>query len=249
MKTKISTITINGVKFSYLNQKEFRAIYKSIFTKKKFNNFKINHNSPLILDCGAHIGITVLYFKYLFPGAKIIAFEPDPIIFEILKKNVAQNNLKNVKLVNSALSGKEGGETLFANRTRNILSWGNAIVKNPWYNSFEFKTIKVPSSKLSSFIAQQKIDLIKLNIEGAEERVLKEIANKLSRVNEIVMEFHGNSINNLNKIENIFSILEKNSFIYTIRQNNKLIKVNQIKKSDPFWAIIHAYKNGKIQRH
>ena len=242
MEIKINTRTIDGIKFSYLNQEEFEAIYKSIFTKKKFNGFKINHDSPLILDCGAHIGITVLYFKQLFPGAKIVAFEPDPIIFKVLEKNVDQNNLKNVKLVNTALSDKEGEETLFVNRTQDILSWGNAIVKNLWYNSFEFKTIEVPSLKLSSFIAQQKVDLIKLNIEGAEGKVLKEIKNKLSQVNEIVMEFHGNSGNNSNNIEDILSILEKTPFSYIIKQNYKLINLEQIEKSDPYWLIIHAYR-------
>jgi len=241
MEIKISTRTIDGIKFSYLNQEEFEAIYKSIFKKKKFNDFKINHDSPLILDCGAHIGLTILYFKQLFPRAKIIAFEPDPIIFKVLGKNVDQNNLKNVRLVNTALSDKKGTETLFAGRTRDMLTWGNAIVKNPWYDSLRFRAIKVPSFKLSSFVAQQKVDLIKLNIEGAEGRVLKEIENKLSKVNEIVMEFHGNSTNNSNNIGDILLILEKNSFSYIIKQNYKLINPEQIEKSDPYWLIIHAY--------
>jgi FkbM family methyltransferase len=43
---------------------------------------------PVIIDCGGNIGLSVLYFKYLFPNSVITVFEPSPPVFEILKENI-----------------------------------------------------------------------------------------------------------------------------------------------------------------
>jgi len=242
MNSTIYTEIINGIKFSFINREEFNAIYKSIFLKKKFSGFKVTSKMPYIIDGGAHIGISVLYFKLLFPKAEILAFEPNPISFRLLKRNIKQNKLKNIKLINAALSDKKGEEIFFMNKNKPILSWGDAIVKNAWHERGRFKIIKVPAVKLSTYISAKNIDLVKLNIEGAEGKVLKEAENKLSKVKEIIMEFHGSSVNKSNKLEEILNILKKNSFLYKIKQKGKEIKINQVKKGNPFWAIIHAFK-------
>lgn len=97
----------------------------------------------------------------------------------------------------------------------------------------------MPAVKLSAYI-KQNVDLLKLDIEGMEEMVMEEIEDKLSLVKEITMEFHGSSANKTNCPERIFSILERNNFDYTIEQKGRIIKTEQIKKTDPYWLIIHA---------
>src|SRR5690349_11035634 len=54
--------------------------------------------NALILDCGANIGLSVIYLKSICPTARIIAFEPDENNFNLLQKNVDSYNLKNVEL-------------------------------------------------------------------------------------------------------------------------------------------------------
>src|SRR2546423_3692928 len=47
--------------------------------------FDAERPDPLIIDCGANIGLSVIYFKYLYPRATIVAFEPDQKIFRVLE--------------------------------------------------------------------------------------------------------------------------------------------------------------------
>ena len=56
-------------------------VYKSV----------LNTEQPYILDCGANIGLSVIYFKKQWPNATVIAFEPDEKNFEYLNKNTEDN--------------------------------------------------------------------------------------------------------------------------------------------------------------
>lgn len=57
-----------GFKISFINKEEFELIYKDIFESGEYN-FQTNNPKPFILDCGSHIGLSVLYFKKLYPQA------------------------------------------------------------------------------------------------------------------------------------------------------------------------------------
>lgn len=241
----IKTIKRNGIKFSFINTEELEAIYKDIFIQKEYP-FKTIVDSPVILDCGAHIGLATLYFKKLYPNARITAFEPNPRSFELLKLNIKQNNLTNIKLINAAISNKEGKIDFYVEKDiPNPWGWGDSAVINKWYSKEKNKTIKVKSLRLSSFI-KNTIDLIKLDIEGLEEIILKEVEGKLTLVKEIIIEFHGSSTNPSNDSSEILSLLRKNSFGYKISQDRKFIKEEDIKKRDPYWLMIYA-KNLKMQ--
>lgn len=238
---KLRTLKLSGSKFSFVNLKEFLTIHKDVFIGKEYK-FETNNSSPFIIDCGSHIGVSVIYFKKLYPKAKILAFEPNPQNFKILKTNVTKNDLKEVELVNAVLTNREGEVDFYISKEKKSpWTWGDSAAKNVWYDPKTHKTIKVKAVCLSSYI-KKKVDLIKLDIEGLEEQVLEEISGKLKLVKEIVMEFHGSSTNKQNRVENILSILDKNLFDYTIKQKGKLITVSQVKKTDPYWLIIHAKK-------
>ena len=238
---KIKFLKLGGFKFSFHNTREFLAIYKDIFLLQA-NKPKLNDRKKLILDCGSHIGISVLYFKKLFPEAKVIAFEPNPENFKLLKQNINQNKLKNVGPLNMAVSDKTGTIDFYMSKGKGPWSWGDAVVKNKWYSPEKYTTIKVKAAKLSKFI-EGKVDLIKLDIEGREGAVLKQIENKLYLVDEIIVEFHGSSTNPSNKFEEVLEILRKNSFAYEIKQNGKLKEEEEVRKEDPYWVTVHAFKN------
>jgi hypothetical protein len=65
--------------------------------------FASKRERPTILDCGANIGLATLYWKQLHPAARIIAFEPDPQIFDALAWNCREWETMDVSLVNSAV--------------------------------------------------------------------------------------------------------------------------------------------------
>lgn len=233
------TINFFGLKVSFQNLKEAATIFRDIFINKEYH-LESDKERPFVLDCGSHIGLSILYFKKVYPEAKIVAFEPNPNTFKLLKRNVEENKLKNVKLINAALSDQEGKGTLYVSGEEDSpSSWGDAIVTNKWNKPEISKKIKVKTTKLSNYI-EKDVDFLKLDIEGTETRVLKEIEPKLSLVKEIVMEFHGSSTNKENNLKEVLKILKDNNFAYTIKQEGKLLEVEEVEKKDPFWLIIHA---------
>lgn len=242
----IQTIERGGIKFSFLNEEEFERIYDNIFRKNEYP-FITNKTKPFILDCGSHIGLSVLYFKKKYPAAKIIAFEANPFTFSLLEKNVKQNGLTSIQLVNAALYDSEGKIEFFIDKnTKNPWGWGDAAVINKWYSSKTAKTIKVNAARLSMFI-KSSVDLLKLDIEGMEERILQEIKSRLSKITEIMMEYHGSSTNPRNDPYRILSLLKENEFKYEIKQDLKFIDEKAIKRDDPYWLLIYAKKTSSRQ--
>jgi FkbM family methyltransferase len=244
----MKNIKINGYRFTYRNFREWFSIYKDIFILREYK-FSSSADIPFIIDCGSHIGISVLYFKKLFPSSKIIAFEANPFTFKILKKNVTQNKLKNIDVFNNAV-GKKKGEVNFyvGNNKKGTWNWGDSAVKNDWYDPELYKTIRVPCIKLSRHITK-KVDLLKIDIEGSELSVLEEIEHKMRFVSQIYIEFHGSNSNKSNSLKKIIAILEKNKFEYSIRfpytffhPRKREVTLQTAPRSNPVFLIINAKK-------
>lgn len=77
---------------------EFFPLFRDIFIRKDYY-FETKSSSPYIIDGGGNIGMSVLFFKYLYPSSRIAVFEPSPSIFEVLKKNIEINKLQGVALI------------------------------------------------------------------------------------------------------------------------------------------------------
>lgn len=239
-----TTKIINGITFSFVNEKEFFSLYDEIFNAENYK-FSASTSSPFILDCGANIGISVLYFKSRYPNAKIVAFEPHPDTFRILTVNVRQNHLKDVTLVNAALSENYGEMDFYV--SRDTVSPTNAFctgIHGSWYGPGEYRTIKVPTVRLSSYITRN-VDLLKVDIEGMEETVLKDIKGQLSAIEAIRMEYHHISAGRINDLDVILALLKEGGFDYTLEHNNRVInlcQVYQIDTSAPFLLMITAQR-------
>lgn len=241
-------IRVGKLAFSFPNWIEFLALYAEIFLLRVYA-FKASTKTPFIVDCGAHMGMSTLYFKSAHPGARIIAFEPNPRTFQILKKNIEQNNMAGVTLVNAAVSDKEGELDFFVRKNIKIFgrevqwSWSDTAVEN-YFSAKKSKTIRVPTVRLSRYLTQP-VDLLKLDIEGMEERVLKEIEPKLSLVKEIILEFHGSARNPANDIHRTLALLRRNAFRCTVKQNlllqrNTVHRVTQLKNTHSFLLMVYA---------
>ena len=88
-------------------------MFKEIFIRNTYH-FSTTEKAPRIIDCGGNIGMSVLYFKWLYPDAKITVFEPSPSTVKILRNNIERNALKDVEVVNEALGEKVGKISLFS---------------------------------------------------------------------------------------------------------------------------------------
>lgn len=195
-----TTVQFDGKRLEVADVNSYRFMKKEIFLNKIYN-FSSKDKQPFILDCGANIGLSVIYLKQLFPESRIIAFEPDDKIFSILKKNVESFNLKDVDLVKKACwkeetilefysEGADGGRALNAGEKENM--------------------IKVETVRLGTYL-NQKVDFLKIDIEGAEWEVLQDIKDDLKNVKNIFVEYHS-FVNQPQMLPEIISILKDAGF-------------------------------------
>ena len=191
--SELKTQTLpNGYKVTYRNDCELEVICDDIFRKNVYF-FEANTREPFIIDCGGHIGLAVLYFKSLYPRARILSFEPNPETFALLQKNITENDLRGVEAMNMALT-RDGNKGAILYVGENFLrAWDSTdtIEPNLWVNMHEYRGIPVQSTRLSSYI-NERVDFLKLDIEGAEVAVLDELNGKLSAVAALTLEYHQN---------------------------------------------------------
>ncbi len=183
--------------------------------------------NALILDCGAHIGLSIIYLKRLCPTARIIAFEPDNHNFTLLNDNIKSHNLTNVELVNKAV---------WTNNTLiSFKSEGNMSSKIDLNNN---DASKIEAIRLKDYL-NDKVDFLKLDIEGAEYAVLKDIEDKLINVDKMFLEYHG-SFNQNNELCEMLNIAEREGFKFYIKEAANLYR-------NPFIFTKSAEQNYDVQ--
>lgn len=135
-----------------------------------------------VLDAGANVGIFTLYAALQTPHGQVIAIEPDPINFRYLEENLAVNGLKNVVLVNAALSNQQGNIRLGRGNPGSMTIMNAGSAKGEIVKAVTMQEI-LEANRIS------RIDLCKVDIEGAEFLIFQE-DSWLSRVDRLVMEVH-----------------------------------------------------------
>ena len=191
---KIKTIQLGNIKLTYKRPYEILHTYKDLFEKEIYN-FSATTPSPFIIDCGANIGLGVLYFKSLYPQATILAFEPDKENFALLQKNVQLNQLTNVECRQSAV-WIYNGEISFSSAGTE----GSQITKD----NNGANTIQIKAERLADIIKNQKVDFLKIDIEGAELEVIKDCEPHLKNVKYLFVEYHGKA----DETEKLYQLLE-----------------------------------------
>jgi FkbM family methyltransferase len=201
---KIYQRKIGNYHISFSNPQEFLHALKEIFADKCYDQSL--PEDAYIIDCGSNIGLSILYLKSIAPEANIIGFEPDEANYALLKKNIQENRLENITLhqaavwtANTELSFEVTG------------SMGSAISLDNKEN-----TIKVKGLRLKDFLSK-KVDFLKIDIEGAEYEVMKDISDSLHYVRNLFVEYHGTYKQN-NELLEILDILHKNGFSFYIKE-------------------------------
>ena len=166
---------------SYFNKIEFHNLNKEIF-KQEIYYIEIDKEKEGVLniiDVGAYIGLSILYFKSHYPNAHITAFEPNPNIFPLLEENIEYNNIKNVKLHNVAIGKRREKRNLYI-ETSGFAAFSTASFrKDAWNGKQKSRPIIVQTEPLSKYI-NKKVDILKIDVEGAEYEILRELDNNES---------------------------------------------------------------------
>lgn len=211
---QIKTIKLGELSLKYKRPYEVLHTYTELFVDEIYR-FETKEAKPFIIDAGANIGLSVLYFKSLYPSAEVIAFEPDEDNCKLLRENISLNNLKDVTVEQAAVWIKD--ETLYFNSAG---SQGSKIAEE---KDEQKNRIKVEAIRLADIIAQRQIDFLKIDIEGAEFGVLKDCANALGKVKHLFVEYHG-KVNETEKLVELLSIVQKAGFNVYIKMAADMLK-------------------------
>jgi FkbM family methyltransferase len=186
------------------------VLYKDLFIKQMYA-FNPVSERPVIIDGGANIGMSILFFKKAYPHSIIRAFEPDPGIYPYLDENIRRNDLADVVLDRAAIGDANGSATFYADSMYSSYLDGYAP---PFYHDREWHPVEVPVRRLRDLIAEP-VDLLKLNIEGAETDALLDAGDLIGNVRELIVEYH--HLPGLRRsLHEILSLLHENGFEYII---------------------------------
>lgn len=179
--------------------------------------------APYIIDCGANIGLSVIYMKRLYPSAEILAFEPDDTNYSLLEKNIDSFGFSGVILKKEAV--------WIENTTLQFSSEGTMTSKITAGRQAD-NTINVKAVRLKDILVKE-VDFLKIDIEGAEYQVLTDIASQLYQVKNLFLEYHGTFEQNAELTEMI-NIISKSGFKFYIKEAASLFEhpFVRIKKSD-----------------
>lgn len=184
-KRKIISVKLKGFKYPiYLRtaSSDYET-FLQVFEQEEYA-FPYIDNPKTIVDCGANIGFASIYFAKLFPDAKIIAIEPEPSNFEMLKKNTA--NYSNITCINNGIWTKKTSLEIV---DQGIGEWAFAVKECQ-----EETQGAIPAIGIYDIIQEYKlssIDILKIDIEGSEKEVFTENNGLwLGKIKILVTELH-----------------------------------------------------------
>jgi FkbM family methyltransferase len=176
-----------------------------------------------VMDIGTNYGTTILQFANLIGvKGKAFGFEPDPINFEICKQNIQLNQFKNLSVENIGLGNKEAEVNLVVDFESN--RGGNRISENiVGKESHQIKIIQFDNWILDKKI--EKINLIKIDVEGYEMEVLKGAEQSIIKYKPILfIELDDNNLKQQNSSakELISYLINLNYFIINSLTNQQV---------------------------
>jgi FkbM family methyltransferase len=145
----------------------------------------LKYQPRLIIDGGAYVGYTTIFFANKYPNAKIIAIEPDKENFNMLCYNCL--NYQNIVPIRGALWNKQTYLTIYNPKN---LSWSIRVSETPYPTDETVKSFTIP--ELINQFDITEIDLLKLDIEGSEETLFSSgYSEWIYKVRSMIIEVHG----------------------------------------------------------
>lgn len=207
------------------------GVFEPFMTKMVNKEVK---EGDVVVDIGASIGYyTLIFAKLVGENGKVFAFEPAPDIFALLDKNVKTNGYKNVIMKQNAVSNKTEKSKLY------LCGYNNMAHTLCDLHDGYHQWVEIESIKLNDYFADYngKIDLIKLDVEGAECAAVEGLSNLLEKNKnvKIITEFHPKWLKMFGSDpEEYLNLLVKYGFkLYNINEENEkieLISINELLK-------------------
>ncbi len=166
----------------YLDAVSLLTTYRQIFVEGIYQVDGLGA-TPMIIDCGGNIGLSVIAFKRRYPQARILTFEADPALAATLAQNIKALRLADVTVEAKAVAATRGDIMFHPNGA----DGGHVVASD------EARAIAVPAVRLSDLI-EGPVDLLKLDIEGSEYDVIADLSQsgQIAQVKRLICEVHGN---------------------------------------------------------
>jgi FkbM family methyltransferase len=150
--------------------------------REEYGQFRSKKQPHSMIDAGAYIGDTSAYFLSKYPSLKVVALEPDAENEKIARKNLAAYEGR-VHLLNKALSSSSGIVHVAGTFDSALISNSGRVVESTTVTG------------LMTIMGWDNLDILKMDIEGAELDVLDQTADSwLPRVDLLILELHGSAI-------------------------------------------------------
>jgi FkbM family methyltransferase len=191
----------------------------------------------IVLDVGANIGTTTLFFAKFFNKGLVYSYEPSSEIRKYLKENVHLNGFPNVVIEPFALSKSPDKGYIKVDMIYNPGS--GHVSKDRRGEAIDITTIDINHQR------KKRIDLIKIDVEGYEMNVL--LGGK-KRINEykpiMIIEINNETLNNYKyNVSDIFNLLNDWSYDIYLLENGYPVKISEaLKKNKGIYNIIAIHK-------
>lgn len=162
-------------------------VIRQIFVHQEYQVLQSLKDVHTIADLGANIGGAAVLFLNLFPDAQVIAMEPAPENFHVMEQNLAPYG-RRAKLVQAAIWPTSTDLQLVRKHFRDKLDWSNQVKPAEDKTADTIRGMTMP--ELLAEAQQDKIDLLKIDIEGAEKELFTGDTNWLRHVRNLCMEIH-----------------------------------------------------------
>ena len=238
---EVGIARLRGEQFEFRDAPQFIRSWKQVFEDRVFD-FPCFSRNPLIIDCGAGIGLAIRYWSRKHPRARIVAFEPDPDLFAILKRNCEGLTTGDLQLFNSVVTIGNG-----AVDARNA-----APASSRYWHTDELTNNSAPKPSVDLLqLLDNPIDFLRLDVSGINFEVLESYSTELANVRRMCIEYQS-SLSSKQQLDELLKVLTAAGFRYYVAPSGKA-------SANPFMEIqaaggcdmrltIWAYRGRKFPR-
>jgi FkbM family methyltransferase len=190
MPIKNISFSHRGHRVEFAMTDKYIGAFKGIFNDKEYDcAAEFEHAPRRILDLGGNIGFGSVFFSKAFPEAELAVVEPDPRNLPLLRKNLGLNGIS-ATVIDGAIGSVPGTLALRFGTNPTCSSLAGTGMHD-LSNTVEVKVTTVPAVMKQA--GWNDIDLLKIDIEGAEENLLATDNQWLAKVGAVIMEIHPNT--------------------------------------------------------
>lgn len=185
-----------------------RWAFGQVFVRQEYGSLPADLRPKLILDCGANVGYTSVYFLTRYASSRVIAVEPDPRNFQILQQNLAPYG-ERALAINAAIWSEPTHLKLCSAPEDGKGEWAFWVRECQPGETPDVSAVDIQTILSDSGFGQ--IDIVKIDIEGAETHIFSQNYDGwIDKVESFLIELHGP------EAESVFrSALEKGSFRFS----------------------------------